>query len=200
MNKGYQEDMILECLSASNPSFCIFILKSFKLYFHFSKKHWKSYFIVMLKKPPFMKRRIVQGQKAWSCYLERQGNLEQWSGVSVLTSRDIKPNHLLAFVSLLPLFCQWSKMLCFTSTNTDLLIHLCLLAVSQWRHFFVGYVAERLHCCNRTSCKYNNDLSSLVVKISDLLSSAQTHREFPSGYLGSLKVYLLTLKVMPGFN
>lgn len=130
MNKGYQEDMTLERLSASNSSFCIFILNYFKLYFHFSKKHWQSYFIVMLKKLPFMKRSIVQVQKDWSCYLERQGNLELWSGVSVLTSRDIKPNHLLAFVSLLPLFRHLSKTFCFTSTNTDLLIHFWLLANS----------------------------------------------------------------------
>lgn len=95
VNKGYQEDMTLERLSASNSSFCNFFLNSFKLYFHFSKKHWKSYFIVMLKKLPFMKRSIVQVQKEWSCYSESQGNLEQWSGVSVLTSRDIKPNHYL---------------------------------------------------------------------------------------------------------
>lgn len=155
--------MTLECLSASNSSFCIFNLNSFKLYFPFSKKHWKSYFIVMLKKLPFMKRSIVQVQKDWSCYLESQGNLEQCSAGSVLTYRYIKPNHLLALfapMSLLPLFCQWSKMFCFTSTNTDLFIHLCLLTNSFTMEalFLQGVSYGRLHCCNRTSFKYSNDL------------------------------------------
>lgn len=120
--------------------------------------------------------------------------------MSVLTSRDIKPNHLLAFVSLLPLFRHLSKTFCFTSTNTDLLIHFWLLANSfTMEALFCGVcciVIIEHHLNTTTICR------ALVVKSFTCVSSAQMGRVsiWIPKVLKTCYSLRLLFKVMPGFN
>lgn len=132
MNKGYQEDMTLEHLSATNSSYCNLILNSFKLYCHFSKQHWKWHFIVMLKQLHFYEKKHCASPKGLILLFRKPGKF----GVEWVFWLPEISNLITCLLSchFFPLFCQWFKVFYFTSTNAHLLNHLCLLA-NNWRHF-----------------------------------------------------------------